>query len=98
MSTGSFQVECASSTAISIDAEHSPAPTPSLGRDGVGAGECSASIEMAVDEAHSTWNEPVDMTRFVVSVPPGRQVFDEQQKSLYVSGKTNPGTNLKDLV
>ncbi len=60
-------------------------------------GELANEITLTVDQSKSTWNKSITEAAFQLTFPAGVQTNDYLREVSYVTGKSDPGKNLKDL-
>ncbi len=60
-------------------------------------GEVTKDTIMKVDLARSSWNKPIPGETFSLPLPAGVTVTDFLRKVQYVTGKADPGANLREL-
>jgi hypothetical protein len=66
--------------------------------EGQFAGIMQSEHVMEVALAQSSWNRDIPASTFQINFPPGTQVVDTQRQVMYVTGKTDPGANLDEIV
>jgi len=61
-------------------------------------GKRGLEVVTTVDVSRSTWNTPIPDKTFALSLPAGTRVTDHFRNVEFITGKPDPGTNLKELV